>query len=264
MTTINDRILFMINHFCEGNKAEFARIMNEKPQTISGWLKRKNGSGVLKKILERFPSVSPAWLLTGNGNMLMTTEITEESVDVFNTDEYVLLQRKFNALLTDYKELKKEAEPLNPCNVLYVPLVSQHAHAGYLNGYENDNYMENLPTIPYFPDADSTSENFIAFEVRGDSMDDNSKEALSEGDTIICREIPIVLWKDSPLPINRWDFVIVHEEGIIVKRIIKHDVNNHTITIHSLNDFYPDKVIDLARVKQIFCIVETRKNRRRK
>lgn len=167
-------------------------------------------------------------------------------------------------MLSFERKIIKEAEPINPISVLYVPLVSQHAHAGYLNGYENDTYMENLPTIPYFPDADSTSENFIAFEVRGDSMDDNSKEALSEGDTIICREIPIVLWKDSPLPINRWDFVIVHEEGIIVKRITKHDVSNHTITIHSLNDFYPDKVVDLARVKQIFCIVETRKNRRRK
>lgn len=60
----------MIMHFCEGNKAEFARLMNEKPQTISSWLKRNNGSGVINKILNRFPMVSPAWLLTGNGNMI--------------------------------------------------------------------------------------------------------------------------------------------------------------------------------------------------
>ena len=264
MKTTNERILFMITHFCEGSKAEFARIMEEKPQTINSWLKRNNGNGVLNKILNKFPMVSPAWLFTGEGDMLVSTTPTEKTEEVFNTDEYRLLQRKFNALLDDYKELKKEAVPLNPNAVLYVPLVSQYAYAGYLNGYQNETYMENLPTIPYFPDADTTAENFVAFEVRGDSMDDNTKDALSEGDTIICRELPQILWKDSQLPINRWDFVIVHEEGIIVKRITNHDVQNHTITIHSLNNFYPDRIIDLAKVKQIFCIVETRKNRRRK
>lgn len=70
MKTTNERILFMITHFCEGNKAEFARIMEEKPQTIQGWLNRKNGNRVLAKILEKFPMVNPAWLYTGAGSML--------------------------------------------------------------------------------------------------------------------------------------------------------------------------------------------------
>lgn len=51
--------------------------------------------------------------------------------------------------------------------------------------------------------------------------------------------------------------MIVHEDGIVVKRIIDHDVENHTITIHSLNDMYPDRVIDLCDVKQIFNVIES-------
>lgn len=70
MKTTNERILFMIKHFCEGNKAEFARIMEEKPQTVQGWLSRKNGNKVLAKILDKFPMVNPAWLYTGIGDML--------------------------------------------------------------------------------------------------------------------------------------------------------------------------------------------------
>lgn len=70
MITTNERILFMINHFCEGNKAEFARMMGEKPQTINGWLNRNNGNGVLAKILNKFPMVNPAWLYTGKGEMI--------------------------------------------------------------------------------------------------------------------------------------------------------------------------------------------------
>lgn len=264
MTTSNERILFIIKHFCEGNQAEFARIMEEKPQTINGWLKRNNGNGVLKKILAKFPMVSPSWLLVGEGEMLNkpTNELTKKSEDIMQTEEYILLQNKFNALLHDFKELKNQAEPLNPNAIIYVPLVNQYAYAGYLNGYQNETYMNTLPTIPFIADHEARG-NYIAFEVKGDSMNDGTEDSYLEGDRLLCREIPFHLWKDSRLHIKKWDFVIVHEEGIIVKRIIEHDVENRTITVHSLNDLYPDRVIDLAEVKQIFNVVEMQRPRRR-
>lgn len=262
MTTINDRILFMIKHYCEGNKAEFARIMCEKPQTISGWLKRNNGTNVLNKILEKFPDVSPSWLYTGEGDMLINMNPDLKSEEIYKSDEYKLLQNKFNTLLDDYKVLKNQAEPLNPNTVLYVPLVNQYAHAGYLNGYQNDTYMTTLPTIPFIADHEARG-NYIAFEVKGDSMNDGTEDSYLEGDRLLCREVPQHLWVDSKLHIKKWDFVIVHEEGIIVKRIIDHDIPNHTITVHSLNDMYPDRVIDLAEVKQIFNVVEMQRPRRR-
>lgn len=262
MTTSNERILFIIKHFCEGNQAEFARKMEEKPQTINGWLTRKNGNGVLNKILNKFPMVSPAWLYTGDGEMLLNTELSDKSEQIFNTDEYRLLQAKFNSLLSDYKELKKEAVPMNPNAIIYVPLVNQYAYAGYLNGYQNETYMNTLPTIPFIADHEARG-NYIAFEVKGDSMNDGTEESYLEGDRLLCREIPSYLWKDSKLHIKKWDFVIVHEEGIIVKRIMDHDVNNHTITVHSLNELYPDRVLDLSNVKQIFNVVEMQRPRRR-
>ena len=262
MKTTNERILFMITHFCEGSKAEFARIMEEKPQTINSWLKRNNGNGVLNKILKKFPMVSPAWLFTGEGEMLLSTTPTEKTEEVFNTDEYRLLQSKFNALLDDYKELKKEAVPLNPNAVLYVPLVNQYAYAGYLNGYQNETYMNTLPTIPFIADHEGHG-NYIAFEVKGDSMNDGTEESYLEGDRLLCREVQPHLWVNSRLHIKKWDFVIVHEEGIIVKRITDHDVENHTITVHSLNEMYPDRVIDLSEVKQIFNVIEMQRPRRR-
>ena len=264
MTTSNERILFIIKHFCEGNQAEFARIMEEKPQTINGWLKRNNGNGVLKKILVKFPMVSPSWLLAGEGEMFnkSTSELTKKSENIMQTEEYILLQNKFNALLSDYKELKKEAEPLNPNAIIYVPLVNQYAYAGYLNGYQNETYMDTLPTIPFIADHEARG-NYIAFEVKGDSMNDGTEDSYLEGDRLLCREIPFHLWKDSRLHIKKWDFVIVHDDGIIVKRITDHDIENHTITVHSLNELYPDRTIDLSEVKQIFNVVEMQRPRRR-
>ena len=58
-------------------------------------------------------------------------------------------------------------------------------------------------------------------------------------------------------------FVIVHKEGVLIKRIVEHNVENGTITVHSLNPIYPDKVISLAEVYQIFNVIEFLRPKRR-
>lgn len=155
-----------------------------------------------------------------------------------------------------------EASPLNADYIINVPLVSQYAQAGYLCGYEDATYIATLPTIPFIIDHEAHG-NYVAFEVRGDSMNDGTEESYLEGDRLLCREIYPYLWAQSKLHYTKWDFVIVHEEGILIKRIIDHDVENHTITIHSLNDMYPDRIIDLAEVRQIFNVIELQRPRRR-
>ena len=155
-----------------------------------------------------------------------------------------------------------EAVPLNQNFIINVPLVNQYAQAGYICGFQDAAYIATLPTIPFIIDHEAKG-NYVAFEVRGDSMNDGTEESYLEGDRLLCREIAPYLWAESKLHIRKWDFVIVHEGGILVKRIIDHNVENHTITIHSLNDMYPDRVIDLAEVKQIFNVIELQRPRRR-
>ncbi len=146
--------------------------------------------------------------------------------------------------------------------VVGVPLVSQYAYAGYLTGFGDPEYIDTLPKIDFTPERHMTG-NYVAFEVKGDSMNDGSADSYLEGELLICREVEPIYWKDSKLFINKRDFVIIHKEGILIKRIITHDVENHKITIHSLNPLYPDEVLDLADVRQIFSVVESRRQRRR-
>ena len=97
-------------------------------------------------------------------------------------------------------------------------------------------------------------------------MNDGTYDSYLEGDLLLCREVSMDLWKESKLHFTKWDIVIVHNEGVIVKRIIRHDVENHTITIHSLNPDkkeYPDKTIDLCEVRQILNVVSMMRPRRR-
>lgn len=186
------------------------------------------GGDKMLKILGVYPELNQRWLLTGEGSMLQKNEASPRTMDV----------------------------------IVGIPLVSQYAYAGYLSGYGDPEYIDKLPRIDFTPDRHMTG-NYIAFEVRGDSMNDGTADSYLEGELLICREVEPIYWKDSQLFINKRDFVIIHKEGILIKRIIAHDVDNHKITIHSLNPMYQDEVLDLADVRQIFSVVESRRQRRR-
>ena len=158
-----------------------------------------------------------------------------------------------DAIRVDYKEM----------SVMYVPLVNHYAYAGYTSGHDDPEFIEELPKIPFANDREHKGE-YICFEVKGDSMDDGSHESYLERDILLCRNVRKDYWK-SKLHINKWDFVIVHQDrGICVKRIIKHDVENGIITCHSFNDYYEDFDLDLREVSQIFNIVDVQRKRNRR
>lgn len=187
----------------------------------------------LESIALHFPELNIQWLLTGDGVMLNTEQKS--------TDEATLIE--------------------NP-NIIMAPLVSQYAYAGYLSGFADPEYMETLPKVPMFVDHESKGK-YVVFEVRGDSMEEDSRDGIFEGDRLYCRLIKKDLW-GYKLHIKQWDFVIVHEtDGILIKRITVHNVESGDITIHSLNPQYPDKVLNLREVSQLFNVVEITRGKRR-
>lgn len=197
-----------------------------------------------------------------SGKKPLTEELYNNIIEVFGMDkvsEHFISTNDSDIIVN---KNTNEAVPLNQNFIINVPLVNQYAQAGYICGFQDAAYIATLPTIPFIIDHEAKG-NYVAFEVRGDSMNDGTEESYLEGDRLLCREIAPYLWAESKLHIRKWDFVIVHEGGILVKRIIDHNVENHTITIHSLNDMYPDRVIDLAEVKQIFNVIELQRPRRR-
>lgn len=232
--TINERFGELLRHKGISIK-DAADLIGKSESYIRKILVPNQSFGLepIKAILTSMPDVNIDWLISGEGRMLKT-------------------------------DLPKgnEAAIIVGAHAVNVPLVNQYAYGGYVNGYADMEYIDSLPTIPFIVDHEARG-NYMAFEVRGDSMDDGTDEAYKEGDRLLCREIKSDLWVSAKLHHKKWDFVIVHKEGILIKRIADHDVTNHTIIIHSLNPEYPDRTIDLKDVRQIFNVIEMSRPRRR-
>ena len=57
----------LINHYTDGNKAAFAKMLGINPQLISHWLRRNTFDNEL--LFAKCNGVSSSWLLTGEGEM---------------------------------------------------------------------------------------------------------------------------------------------------------------------------------------------------
>lgn len=141
-----------------------------------------------------------------------------------------------------------------------VPIIPFKAYAGYLRGFQDPEFYEDLKTISVDVYKEHKG-NYIAFEVSGDSMitaDPGLFEYMAlPGWKAVGRELPKHHWKYK-LHTHKTDtWIIVHNtEGILIKNIAQHDVEESTITIHSLNPKYADEVLQLNDVAQIFSVVK--------
>lgn len=188
-------------------------------------------------------------------------ETGKSSVTMDIIDRMVKLGANFSDIIGNSKEEVREIDP----EYMEVELISKYAYAGYLTGYGDMEYLEMLPKVKVIVDR-MVRGNYKCFEVKGDSMVDGSFESWLDGDIVLGREVKRELWLPK-LHINKCDFIIVHKDGILLKRIISQDNNNGTITIHSLNpdkSAYPDEEIYLDDVMQIFSTVQLVKRETRR
>lgn len=151
--------------------------------------------------------------------------------------------------------------------IMTTPLVTKKAYAGYLTGWGDDEYLSELPKHS-IPVEKPHSGEYISIEITGQSMNDGTGRSFVPGDIATGRKINRKLWRDSKLHLKSYrEFIIIHKNGILLKAITEHNTSNNTITIHSYNpdkEEYPDQVIKLEEVLQIFNVVKNTQNRSHK
>ena len=155
---------------------------------------------------------------------------------------------------------EEEPSTLGSRTLLQLPVIPTTLEAGIGRGilYERDDTQDledvyaAYASMPVFLDREA-SHRYQLFCVRDDSMTDGTRDSLCIGDILLCREVFREDWTHGL--IGRYpNVVVVTEEGILLRRLTKHDRKQETISLHSLNRGDEDRTIALQDVKAFFYV----------
>ncbi|WP_256013203.1 XRE family transcriptional regulator [Desertivirga xinjiangensis] len=141
-----------------------------------------------------------------------------------------------------------------------VELVTEKAKAGFLRGFADTEFHEELPFTEVLVDFYHAGK-YLAFESKGDSMDNGDiNEAIPDKTIIIGRELEQHKWKPR-LYDHKWpNWIFIHRtEGILVKQIKEQNLEEGWILHTSLNpnkNLYPDEKIYLKDIYKIYNVVK--------
>jgi transcriptional regulator with XRE-family HTH domain len=149
------------------------------------------------------------------------TEVLELVSDMFRVSIDDLLRRDIGSQKETFLEKRRQQKLGNSRQqVEFVPV---KAAAGYLAGYNDDEFIEELNTftLPMLGAG-----NYRAFEIAGDSM-----LPTPSGSVIVCHKVDG--WDD--IKNNETYVIVTNREGIVYKRLLKSNRSKGKITLVSDN-----------------------------
>lgn len=123
----------------------------------------------------------------------------------------------------------------------YIDLIPQKASAGYLNGYADPQYLEDLPKFQ-IPSL-TGSGTYRAFEITGDSM-----LPIKPGTIIIGQYLESL----SYIKNGRCYIILSKEEGVVYKRVFDYTDEHGQLFLVSDNKAYSPYKIDSSEVIEIW------------
>jgi transcriptional regulator with XRE-family HTH domain len=162
---------------------------------------------------------------------LITADLSEEQPEVSLVPTKSGAPNKMRVLAITVDQDNKE----------YIELVPHKASAGYLNGYADPDFIEELPRfrLPML----STIGTHRAFEIKGDSM-----LPIASGTVIIGRYIED--W--SEIKDGTPCIVVSQSEGVVFKRVYNKLKNGTTLRLHSDNPVYDPYEVLVDDVNEIW------------
>ncbi|AWO00749.1 XRE family transcriptional regulator [Chitinophaga alhagiae] len=174
------------------------------------------------------------------------TEVLEQVSDMFRVSIDDLLRRDLSSQKESFLERRRQQKLGNTSrqNVVFVPV---KAAAGYLAGFNDDEFIEELNTFT-LPMLGAGS--YRAFEIAGDSM-----LPTPSGSVVVCHKVEG--WED--IRNNEAYIVVTNREGIVYKRVVKSNRSKSKVTLVSDNpqyDPYPVSMDDVLEIWQADAVIQ--------
>ena len=229
MLHIDEKIITIINRFNLNNYAFSKRIgvtgttidsiVNGRPQKDGSRKKTKPGYDVLLAIIDEF-DINPDYLF-GRSDIMLTSEIT--TIPTYSGIPQVV-------------STTSEGEK----NMVFV---STKARAGYLNGYEDVDFIESLPS---FKMPLLTNGAFRCFEVHGNSM----VQTFYDGDLVFGKYVETI----SDIKDNEIYVVVSKNDGVVLKRVLSQVEHHQKLILKSDNTDgnFPDYTIKTEDIMEVW------------
>ena len=174
-------------------------------------------------------------------NLLKISEVFKVSVDTLISEDVSGFESAFGNMYNQKPRSKVLAITVDQEGGEFIDLIPQKASAGYLNGYADPEYLEDMPKfkLPFL----AKNGTYRAFEISGDSM-----LPLLPGTIIICKYL------ESPGDIKEGQpyILLTTSEGIVFKRIFQNNSKENTLELVSDNKFYQSYEIDTEDIMEIW------------
>lgn len=166
------------------------------------------------------------------------TEVLEMVSDMFRVSIDDMLRRDLGDQKENFLEKRRQLKMGNSRQQIeFVPV---KAAAGYLAGYNDDEFIEELNTFT-LPMLGAGS--YRAFEIAGDSM-----LPTPSGSVIVCHKVGG--WDD--LRNNETYIVMTNREGIVYKRLVKSNRAKTKVTLVSDNPQYEPYSVSMDDILEIW------------
>ena len=99
---------------------------------------------------------------------------------------------------------------------------------------------------------------YLSFDVKGDSMDDGSRNSFEEGDVLLVRELGRQHWRDKFRLKDHPYWVVVFDSSVLLKQMVAQDIETGDLTFHSLNPSpeYADFTLNVDRIRALFYVLQ--------
>ena len=221
---MNERLRFFIEN--EGlSVRQFESLIGSSDGKIAKFIASNSSlkSDTLIKVMEIFPHLSINWLLTGEGEMLLSSSDKHEGTT---------------------KELRRNLEETTDLSNAGIPLIPVDAVAGF-NGIDSPSIHIDDCQRYLVPEFKQLNAEFM-IRVSGSSM----YPKYSSGDILACRKL-------TSYNFIQWGkiYVIDSEQGALVKRLFPCDEQPDCVTCKSDNPNYPPFKLPTTEIRSLSIVL---------
>ena len=221
---MNERLRFFIEN--EGlSVRQFESLIGSSDGKIAKFIASNSSlkSDTLIKVMEIFPHLSINWLLTGEGEMLLSSSDKHEGTT---------------------KELRRNLEETTDLSKAGIPLIPVDAVAGF-NGIDSPTIQIHDCQRYLVPEFQQLNAEFM-IRVSGSSM----YPKYSSGDILACRKL-------TSYNFIQWGkiYVIDSEQGAMVKRLFPCDEQPDCVTCKSDNPNYPPFKLPTTEIRSLSIVL---------